>query len=240
MFSIVIPAYNEEKYIAKCIESVKAAEKRVDGSVEIIVVANRCTDNTAAVAQEHGAKVIVSGDYGIAKARNAGAAQATGEILVTLDADSLMHPDALAEVRKRLESGKFIGGGTLSKFDRKSLGITVSTLVVAKHLISTFKKHGVLLGLMFWCYKKDFDEIGGFNESLLSLEDMDFAIRLKDYGKSKGKKYGNLKKQYALTSSRKFDEFGDWYLFKNRDLVRRIFNGKDKEAVDGFYYDIRK
>ena len=240
-FSVVVPAYNEEKYIAKCIESIKDAEKSIGEScVEIIVVANRCTDNTAAIAEDSGAKVVVNDDYGIAKVRNAGAAQAMGEILITLDADSLMHVDALAEVRERLQSGDYIGGGALSKFDRKSFGITMSALVVGKHLIPTFVKHGVLLGTMFWCYKKDFDEIGGFDESLLSLEDMDFAIRLKNHGKSCGKKYGNIKKQYATTSSRKFDEFGDWYLYFNRKLVKRIFSGRDEEAAGDFYYNVRK
>ena len=239
LITVVIPAYNEEKYIAKCIESVKEAGKRIVGDVEIIVVANRCSDKTAEIAADSGAIVISTDDYGIAKARNAGAAAATGEILLTFDADSIMHVDALAEVCQRLESGKFIGGGTLSKFDRMSFGITMSALVVAKHLIPIYRKHGVMLGLMFWCYKRDFDEIGGFDESLLSLEDMDFAIRLKNHGKAQGKKYGNIKKQHATTSSRKFDEFGDWYLFKNRSLVKRIFSGKDKEAADGFYYNIR-
>ena len=81
--------------------------------------------------------------------------------------------------------------------------------------------------------------IGGFDESLVSLEDMDFAARLKKYGRQTGRKYGTLKRSQVLTSARKFDEFGDWYLIKNRELTKRIFTGKDRAAADQFYYDVR-
>ena len=59
------------------------------------------------------------------------------------------------------------------------------------------------------------------------------------YGISRGQKYGTLKRSYIVTSSRKFDEFGDWYLIKNRKLTKRIFTGKDRDAADQFYYDVR-
>lgn len=92
---------------------------------------------------------------------------------------------------------------------------------------------------MFWFYKKDFEAIGGFEESLVSLEDLDFAARLNKLGVGRGQKYGTLKKSYIITSSRKFDEFGDWYLIKNRKMTKRIFTGRDREAADEFYYDVR-
>ena len=68
---------------------------------------------------------------------------------------------------------------------------------------------------------------------------MDFAQRLKAHGKKSGRKYGTLKRSYVLTSTRKFDEFGDWYLIKNHKLTKRIFTGKDRQAADKFYYDVR-
>ena len=92
---------------------------------------------------------------------------------------------------------------------------------------------------MFWFYKKDFEEIGGFDETLVSLEDMDFVARLNRLGIARGQKDGTLKKSYIVTSTRKFDEFGDWYLIRNRDMTKRIFTGKDREAADRFCYDVR-
>lgn len=240
-FTVVIPAHNEEKYIGKCLRAVISASKYVyPDTVEIIVVANRCNDKTYAIAKHYGAKVLINNDKCISAIRNTGVKAANGEIVVTIDADSLMTKKSLSEIKEKLESGRYIGGGTNIKFDRMSLGIAVSCMYVAANLIPIMLKNGgYLSGAMFWFYKKDFEAIGGFDESLISLEDMDLAKRLRAYGKKKGKKYGTLKHSYVLTSSRKFDEFGDWYLIKNRSLTKRIFNGKDKRAADQFYYDVR-
>ena len=46
-FSVVIPAHNEEKYVRRCIRSIKKAAEACGGETEIIVVCNRCTDDTA-------------------------------------------------------------------------------------------------------------------------------------------------------------------------------------------------
>ena len=240
-FSIIIPAHNEEKYITACLESIKRAEQEVpDCRVEIIVAANRCTDKTAEISEKFGAQVIDNQDKCISMIRNAGVRAAEGDIIVTIDADSCMTKGSLKEIAEMLESGKYVGGGTRSKFERVSLGILCSGAYVAVNLIPImWKNKAALSGGMFWCYKQDFEMIGGFDESLISLEDMDFAARLNKLGVSRGQKYGTLKKSYILTSSRKFDEFGDWYLIKNRKLTKRIFTGKDREAADGFYYDVR-
>ena len=239
-FSVVIPAHNEEKYIGKCLRSIKSASKYVSGGVEMIVVANRCTDRTAAIAKHYGARVLTNDDKCISAIRNTGIRAAKGRIIVTIDADSMMTKYSLAEIKTMLESGNYIGGGTNPKFDRMSVGIAFSAAYVALNLLPVMIKNGgYLSGAMFWFYKKDFETVGGFDESLVSLEDMDFAVRLNAFGRKHGKKYGTLKKSYILTSARKFDRFGDWYLIKNRRLTKRIFTGKDRQAADEFYYDVR-
>ena len=240
-FSVIIPAHNEEKYIGKCLEAIQKATKKVKPEqVQTIVVANRCTDSTAAIAEKYGAEVIVNDDKCISSIRNSGARAAKGRIIVTIDADSVMSENSLKEIKEMLESGKYVGGGTRAKFERMSVGIFFSAAYVAANLApAMIKNKAALSGGMFWCYKKDFDDIGGFEESLVSLEDLDFAARLNQLGKSRGQRYGTLKKSYIVTSSRKFDEFGDWYLIKNRSLTKRIFTGRDRDAADSFYYDVR-
>ena len=240
-FSVIIPAHNEEKYIGKCLRSILGAAKYVKPhNVEMIVVANRCTDKTSDIAKHFGARVIKNEDKCISAIRNAGVKAARGRIIVTIDADSRMTKYSLREIKNMLSSGKYIGGGTMPRFDRMSLGIAVSSMYVAINIMPIMiKNKAALSGAMFWCYKRDFEEIGGFDETLVSLEDMDFAVRLNKLGIKRGKKYGTLTKSYVLTSSRKFDELGDWYLIKNRDITKRIFTGKDREAADKFYYDIR-
>ena len=242
LFSVIIPAHNEEKYIGKCIRSIRTAASHAGGMdrTQIIVVANRCTDSTEAIARELGALTVPNQDRSIAAIRNAGARAARGRIIVTIDADSTMTPGSLREIRALLASGKFVGGGAIPRFDRMSLGIMVSSAYVALNLApAMIKSGGFLSGAMFWCLKEDFDRIGGFDETLVSLEDMDFARRLKALGDSRGQRYGTLTKSRVITSSRKFDQFGDWYLIKDRALTKAIFTGRDREAADKFYYDVR-
>ncbi len=240
-FSVVIPAHNEEAYIDKCLRGIcKAAKHAAPDRVQIIVVANRCTDRTAQIAKRYGALVIENDDRHISRIRNAGAKAAEGEILVTIDADSVMTEHALCEIREKLASKKYIGGGANPKFERMSPGIACSGAYILLHLLPRMIRAGAFLsGGMFWCKKADYDRIGGFDPKLVSMEDMDFAERLCRYGKALHKKYGTLKRSHIVTSARKFDALGDWYLLKNRQLTKRIFTGKDRDAANQFYYDIR-
>lgn len=240
-FSVVVPAHNEENYIGKCLKAIREAEKQAaPDTVQIIVAANRCTDRTAEIAKEYGAEVIDNQDKCIASIRNAGAKCASGEILVTVDADTFIAPETFCEIRSLLESGKYIGGGAMPVFDRASLGIAVSSFYILLLMLpEIFRSKALLSGAVFWCKKTDFDAVGGFDETRISLEDLDFAKRLKKHGEQSGKKYGTLKKSKIYTSARKFDQFGDWYLIKNRKLTKRIFTGKDREAADQFYYEVR-
>jgi len=233
MISVITPAHNEEQFIEKSLCSVRAAAKEVTEVVEHIVVLNRCTDKTGEIAKRHGAKVIVEDSKNLSRIRNKGAEASKGDIVVTLDADSQMTPNMLVEVKKKLDSGIFIGGGVKILPERISLGIIFSLAVVAPFVLW----HGVSAG-MFWCLKKDFDAIGGFDESLACIEDIDFGNRLKRYGRDSGKRYYKIRKAHIVTSCRKFDQFGDWYFFKNPMVVYRVFK-RDQKQADQFYYDTR-
>jgi glycosyltransferase involved in cell wall biosynthesis len=232
-YSIIIPAHNEEKFIGECIRSINESAKLLGREVEIIVSLNRCTDNTEDISKSLGAKIVKEDEKNIAKVRNAGASVATGDVIITIDADSRMSPNMFQEIEKLLLSGQFIGGGSKIKLERTSVGIFMSLLVVAPFILFS----GVSAGL-FWCFRKDFEAIKGFDETLVSAEDVDFAKRLKAYGKTKGLKFGTVSNAHVVTSCRKFDKFGDWYLFLNPGLVWKIFTGTNREAADGFYYDI--
>ena len=241
LFSVVVPAHNEEQYIGKCLQAIRLAEtESAAGRVQIIVVANRCTDRTAEISAEFGAEIIENQDKCIAAIRNAGAAAAKGKILVTVDADTCIDTCTFREIRSNLASGRYIGGGAMPVFDRASPGIALSSFYILLLMLPRIiKNRAMLSGAVFWCRKADFDAIGGFDESLVSLEDLDFAERLLKYGRRSGKRFGTLKKSRTITSARKFDQFGDWYLLKNRALTKAIFTGKDRGAADRYYYDVR-
>ena len=233
MISVITPAHNEELFIKKCLFSVKAAAKVVSEEVEHIVVLNRCTDRTEDIATQFGVKVITDDSRNLSHIRNKGAEESKGDILVTIEADSQMTSTMLIEVLRKLDSGKYIGGGVKIVPERISLGILCSLLVVAPFVLW----HGVSAG-MFWCLRKDYEAIGGFDEKLACVEDIDFGKRLKRYGKDRGKRYCTIRKAHIVTSCRKFDQFGDWYFIKNPMVVYRVFK-RDQKQADQFYYDAR-
>jgi glycosyltransferase involved in cell wall biosynthesis len=234
-FSILIPARNEEQHLPRCLDAIKVAAIPFPDQVEIVVALNRCTDDTEKIALQHGAKVVREDGRNLARIRNAAAKAATGEIIITIDADSRMTDNMLKEIDRLLRTGRFIGGGVTIRTERWSLGILVTVLLLAVLLLWRRVSGG-----LFWCLRRDFEAIGGFNENLVSLEDLDFAQRLKVYGKSTGKRFKTIKKAHIITSCRKFDLFGDWYLLTSPRLVRRLLRGKSQEDADHFYYDVKR
>lgn len=231
--SIIIPAHNEEAFLPKCLAGIRRAEAFAGIEVEVIVSLNRCTDRTEDLAREAGAFIAREDERNLSKIRNAGAALATAPVLVTCDADSVPHEKTFAVISEKLATGKFVGGGTLTLPERWSLGIFCSVGSVMPYLIW----HGVSFGL-FWCQTADFRTIGGFNEKLVSIEDLDFAKRLKALGKGRGQRFGTVASAPLTTSCRKFDQFGDWYLLLNPRFVWRVFRGTDREVVDRFWYQV--
>jgi glycosyltransferase involved in cell wall biosynthesis len=231
-FSILIPARNEEKYLPGCLAAVRKAAEPFPDQVEVIVTVNRCTDHTEEVALAHGATVIHSDARNLAKIRNAAAKAATGDIIVTIDADSRMSPKMLLDIDRLLRTKRYIGGGVMIWPERWSLGIVATGIM----LLPLAVRHRVSAGL-FWCLREDFEAIGGFNESFVSVEDLDFAKRLKAYGKIRGKKFATILRSHIVTSCRKFDTFGDWFLIRDPGFVRRIFTGKSQQDADRLYYD---
>ena len=87
--SIVVPAFNEEAYIESTLKAIQVAASRLhsssDTDVEVIVVDNNSDDATARIAQEKGARVIREPVQGIGRARNTGASQADGDVLVFVE-----------------------------------------------------------------------------------------------------------------------------------------------------------
>lgn len=237
-FTVVIPAHNEEKYAARCIGSVKQAAKYYGGSVEIIVVCNRCTDRTAEIAKKHGARVIMNEDRCIAKVRNAGIFAAKGEVIVTIDCDNRMTKGTFREIARLLGTGKYIGGGAPIRFERYSFPLFCNELLCD----AAFKITGLYCGI-FWAEKSTFQAIGGFVEKK-AMEDAATAKALKAYGKKFGKKYTVLRRNVLINSTRKYDDMGDWLylamLFKNAGAFLKAAIGDKRELdnlLDKLFYD---
>jgi glycosyltransferase involved in cell wall biosynthesis len=112
--SFIIPAFNEERLIAETLRQVKSAMvafTRRGWGTELIVCDNNSTDRTAELSRAEGAKVVFEPVNQIARARNRGAAAASGDWLVFIDADSHPSTELLAEVAEQIETGRFLAGG---------------------------------------------------------------------------------------------------------------------------------
>ena len=128
-----------------------------------------------------------------------------------------------------------MGGGTVIRPNRSSAGIRVT--------LWCFTLWSLLCRIscgLFWCYRTDFELLGGFNEGLVSAEDIDFARRLRAYGKRVKRPFSTLRGGWIVTSCRKFDAFGDWCIFTNPLLLWRLLKGTDQTEADSFYYDFER
>jgi GT2 family glycosyltransferase len=144
-----------------------------------------------------GATVVTVRRPSVAVARNAGAAIATGQILVTIDADRVMSPVTFAEIERLLATGCYVGGGAMQHAERHTLAIDVA--MVVSRLTSYFNGLG---GGMYWCRRDDFEAIGGFDERVTTVDDLDFARRLRNHGMRTGRKFVNLRQARVTTSCR--------------------------------------
>jgi glycosyltransferase involved in cell wall biosynthesis len=238
-YSVIIPARNEERYIGACLASTDRARTYAGCDAEVIVVINRCTDSTEDIARESGARIVREDGKNLARIRNAGAAEAAGDVIVTIDADSWMSENMFTEIDRALKSGRYIGGGVRIVPERMSPGVWVTTV-----MLKTFIRLAGLTGGLYWCRREDFEAVGGFNDNLLFGEDLDFAKRLRAHGRTKGLRLTTLRDAYIETSCRKLDRFGDWCIFKEMFLrpVKLIqgFRGKDRSFADRFFYDFER
>ena len=234
-FSVIVPAHNEARLLPRGLAAIQAAASPVDGRVETVVVANRCTDGTARIAADAGAVVVEDEVRNLAAVRNAGAEVATGNVFVTIDADSQMSPRALREVESLLGTGRVVGGGTAVVPERSSVGIRATLAVMEA---TTWLAR--ISGAMFWCRAEDFRTIGGFNEALTLAEDLDFARRLRALGIATGRRFVKLRSAPVTICTRKFDRLGDWHMFKMALQLRQIraaFTGADSAWADRYFYD---
>ncbi|MBI1319055.1 MAG: glycosyltransferase [Candidatus Hydrogenedens sp.] len=230
--SVVIPAYNEERYLPATLEAMRRAEAYAGEPIEIIVSDNLSTDQTARVARSYGARVVQVPTKSISAVRNGGAAAATGEYVAFCDADNLVSENLFAQILKTMDSGRFVGGGVACvHMERLSLGTFLFNWLPLR--MSRFVT-GVSM-VLFYARRDTFARLGGFDESTKMAEDLEFAKRLRAEGRKTGLKYSHLGGASVTVSTRKYDEFGDFFLIRYPHKVARAILG-DQAVLDEFWY----
>ncbi len=236
-FSVIIPAYNEEKYLPRLLDSIEVAKSNYSGGpevVEVIVADNCSTDRTAKVAAAHGARVVTVEKRRIAAARNGGGHAARGEIVCFIDADSALHPQTFNTIDRAIESGRYVAGSTGLTLERKSFGLLVTYCVGAPLVLITRMDAGV-----HFCRRADFEAVGGYDESRLYAEDLMFLMALRRLGQSRGQRLTRLSSIKALGCTRKFDQFGDWHYFGMLGhAIKSLVTGNwhDERLADRYWY----
>lgn len=211
IYSIIIPAYNEEKYLPVTLSAVgKAMSGISDMSGEIIVVDNNSSDNTASIARNFGANVVFEPHNQISRARNAGAKAAKGDFLVFLDADTIMPEALLKNALLNLQSGKYCGGGTLINFDSR---LKWYWELARKFFNWLALKSDFAAGCFIYCLKDAWLGAGGFSEKVYASEEIWFVRRFCAWGRKRNMGFRIITEFPVVTSDRKLKWFSSYGTF---------------------------
>ena len=221
--SVVIPAYNEQRYIKHCVESVK--KQASSFAYEIIVVDNNSTDNTVITAQKTGVKVIKETRQGVGVARRAGTEQACGKYIIHLDADSIVSTNFFEQVVGFFAKDDKLAciGGQYVFYDapwwKNLLRIPLFYILLYSARLFSLGRIGPMGGCMAF-RKNTYNKTNGFDASLKFGEDSDLCRQLSRFGKIKV--YPKLK---CFVSSRRFKiNFKLFILFWQ--YLKMVFNKK--------------
>jgi glycosyltransferase involved in cell wall biosynthesis len=200
--SIIVPAYNEEKLLPATLQSIgKATHGFTSGGweTELIVCDNNSTDRTAELARAAGASVVFEPINQIGRARNAGAAHASGNWLLFVDADSHPSEALFADVAQAIQSGRCLAGGSTVKLEGR---YPVASLITKGwNYLSRLKKWAA--GSFIFCDAAAFREVGGFSHELYASEEVELFQRLKKLARQRGRRIVILHRHPLVTSARK-------------------------------------
>ncbi len=238
--SVIVPAFNEAKLIAATLRSIRAATAAfaaLDWDSELIVCDNNSTDGTADLARAEGATVVFEPVNQIARARNRGAAAATGQWLLFIDADSRASRELFAAVAEQIQSGGCVGGGSTIKLDEPHFWLNLFT--AGWNLVSRLTKWAA--GSLVFCEAAAFREVGGFNLALFAGEELDLSRRLKKLARRRGWRFVILRQAPLVTSARKarLYTFGELLPV----FLRAVFTPKrfmQDRSQCGMWYDGRR
>lgn len=200
--SVIVPAFNEERLLPASLQSIGAAMQafvEAGWESELIVCDNNSTDRTAEVAAAAGATVVFEPVNQIARARNAGAARATGDWFVFVDADSYPSIELFREVVDQIQRGDVVAGGASVTVDTRS--VAVRAIVGLWNLTSRIARWGA--GSFIFCEAKTFREVGGFSLELYAAEEIALFRRLKRAARRSGRRIAILRRHPLCTSGRK-------------------------------------
>jgi len=237
--SVIIPAYNEEIALPATLESVNRAREAFTQATglasEIVVVDNCSTDQTAEIARSLGACVVRHDVRNISAVRNAGLRESRYPLIVAIDADCTIEPNALVDIYSFMSRGQHIGGSLNLRLESPKL----STRLLARALQWFVLRIAGHNGAVFFFLRGEALAIGGFSEKHLVAEDSIFTQAMRARGKTIGKKFGRLPHVRVSTIDRK-----DSTLLKFVKIAPHVWRTYRGQEVDkkhlGYWYDPKR
>jgi len=205
-FSVVVPTYNEEKYIERTLQALK---KQTFTDFEIIVKDGGSRDQTVKIAKRFADKIVPLPDTSAADARNQGARYAKGENLVFTDADTLLPPQTLERFNEHMTNKQVVGvscrkipqsGNLLDRFLYEF--VNVSTFISSR--IGLGGAHGNCMLIR----RLVFERIGGFNPDIIVAEEQELVRRALKFGR-----YVFLLDFYVVENPRRLQNWGRLRLY---------------------------
>jgi glycosyltransferase involved in cell wall biosynthesis len=212
--SVIIPCYNGADTLGEQLESLAA--QTWSSTWEVIVADNGSTDDSVAVAAQYQdvlpLTIIDAGQKkGQAYAYNQGVAASTGNLLLFCDADDVMHPGYVEAMVEGLRNHPYVGGHERQdKINAEWLQARAQTNNKVRGLIRSGHRPFVA-GCTIGVRRSAYDRVGGFDESIFELNDMDFAWRLAEEGisptyipeaqfyyRSRPTLWGNIQQEYRV------------------------------------------
>ncbi len=209
MLSIVVPALNESKYLPRLLESLRHQSFQ---DFEIIIADAGSLDETCAIAQEYGCRLVPGGKP--ARGRNEGARHARGDCFLFLDADVTLEPAFLQLLLQKMQSmnldaaSGFITPDSPRIVDR----LLVWGSNIFNYLVQLHSPHAS--GFYIAARRSLHEKIGGFDESLKLTEDHDYVRRA-----SRAGKFRYLLEPRVKFSVRRFDKEGRFALILKFSLL---------------------
>lgn len=194
MISIVVPTLNEAELLPESLARIAADQV----SHETVVVDAGSSDATVRIAQAAGCRVLQSAEPHRAKQMNLGAANAQGDVLLFLHADTLIPVEGLRAIESGLEDERVIGGGFRRRYVDASLFLQFTCALAdcrGRWLGWHFGDQGIFVR------RAVFESLGGFRE-LAVFEDLDLCRRMKRVGRVVGLT------PHVLSSARRFTKRG--------------------------------
>lgn len=181
--SVIIPVYNEAKEITSCLESLNAQSYK---NIEVIVVDDGSTDKTLEVisnfkSEISNLKLLDQNHKGPGSARNLGAANASGKILVFVDADMTFDKNFIEKLTSPINSGKAIGTFSKDEFVSNSNNVWSTCWNINRNLPKDRmlpKNYPNSAPVFRAILKKEFDRVGGFETTGQYIDDWSLSQKL--------------------------------------------------------------